>query len=242
MVTPAASSTDRAELEAQRDFLLRSLDDLERERAAGDIDELDYTGLRDDYTARAATVLRALGEGGGEGAGDADDGEGSGPSPLTRRILTAAAVVAFAALAGILVAQVAGRRDAGDSLTGDIRATAAQKLNEAGQKASDGDYAGAVSLYDEVLADQPTHAEALTYSGWVLTLDGDREQGLSRLLEAATEHPDYPDAHAFLAIVFLRAGLEEEAARELEVLDGLDPPPAIRSLVEGLRAELEAAL
>ena len=31
-----------AALEEQRDFLLRSLDDLERERAAGDIDEDDY--------------------------------------------------------------------------------------------------------------------------------------------------------------------------------------------------------
>jgi hypothetical protein len=32
----------RAPLEEQRDFLLRSLDDLEREHDAGDIDETDY--------------------------------------------------------------------------------------------------------------------------------------------------------------------------------------------------------
>ena len=53
-----------AALEEQRDFLLGSLDDLERERAAGDIDEADYEALRDDYTARAAAVLRALDDGG----------------------------------------------------------------------------------------------------------------------------------------------------------------------------------
>ena len=47
-------------LEQEREFLLRSLDDLDRERAAGDMDEQDYRALRDGYTARAAAVLRAL--------------------------------------------------------------------------------------------------------------------------------------------------------------------------------------
>ncbi|MFP5377645.1 MAG: tetratricopeptide repeat protein [Acidimicrobiia bacterium] len=47
-------------LEEERDFLLRSLDDLERERAAGDLADEDYRALRDDYTARAAAVLRRL--------------------------------------------------------------------------------------------------------------------------------------------------------------------------------------
>ena len=58
---PAARS--RADLEAERDFLLRSLDDLEVERGAGDIDDEAYQQLHDDYTARAAAVLRALGDG-----------------------------------------------------------------------------------------------------------------------------------------------------------------------------------
>ena len=51
---------DGTELEEERDFLLRSLDDLDQERAAGDIDEADYQALHDDYTARAARVLRHL--------------------------------------------------------------------------------------------------------------------------------------------------------------------------------------
>ena len=51
---------ERAALEEERDFLLASLDDLERERAAGDVDDHDYRTLRADYTARAAAVLRAL--------------------------------------------------------------------------------------------------------------------------------------------------------------------------------------
>ena len=44
------------------DFLLRSLEDLEREFAAGDMDEADYRTLRDDYTVRASEVLRAIDE------------------------------------------------------------------------------------------------------------------------------------------------------------------------------------
>jgi hypothetical protein len=48
------------ELEEERDFLLRSLHDLEAEHDAGDIDDLDYRTLKDDYTTRAAATLRAL--------------------------------------------------------------------------------------------------------------------------------------------------------------------------------------
>jgi tetratricopeptide (TPR) repeat protein len=42
----------------ERDHLLRSLDDLDRELAAGDIDLHDYETLRADYTTRAAAILR----------------------------------------------------------------------------------------------------------------------------------------------------------------------------------------
>ena len=52
-------SSGEHELEAQR-VLLRSLDDLEAERAAGNIDDATYARLHGDYTARAAAVLRAL--------------------------------------------------------------------------------------------------------------------------------------------------------------------------------------
>ena len=62
------SATGTGELEEERDFLLRSLDDLDRERAAGDLDPADYVALKEDYTARAAAVLRAIDHGAGRGA------------------------------------------------------------------------------------------------------------------------------------------------------------------------------
>ena len=51
-----------AALERERDFLLRSLDDLDAERAAGDLDTSDHAALADDYTRRLAEVARSIDE------------------------------------------------------------------------------------------------------------------------------------------------------------------------------------
>jgi len=220
-------------LEEQRDFLLRSLEDLEREHAAGDVDDADYAALKDDYTARAATVLRALE--GGPPRSSVTSGRRAQP------VVVVAGVLLFAVAAGVLVAQTAGRRDAGDAVTGDVRQSVTEKLNEAGRRGAEGDYAGGIALYDEVLASDPQNAEALTYKGWYLTRSDAAADGLTQLLEAATANPDYPDVHAFLAVVFARSGLRAEALRELERLDALDPPAFVRDLVAPLRAELSAS-
>jgi tetratricopeptide (TPR) repeat protein len=78
-------------MEEERDFLLRSISDLDREWAARDLAEADYRRLRDGYTARAAAVLRQLQalEGAGSEAGGtavaaeppADDPGSTAPSP-----------------------------------------------------------------------------------------------------------------------------------------------------------------
>jgi tetratricopeptide (TPR) repeat protein len=222
-------------LEEQRDFLLRSLEDLERERAAGDVDEHDYAALKDDYTARAAAVLRSIEEGRSRTTPVA-------PRSRRRVVLAGLGIVAFAALAGVLVAQALGRRDAGQVVTGDIRQSVTEKLNEAGRRGAAGDLTAAIDLYDEVLTDDPSNAEALAYKGWMQTLSGKGADGLTTLLAAATANPAYPDVHAFLAIVFFRNGLVEQASRELRRLDALDPPPAIRDLTANLRAQIDAAL
>jgi tetratricopeptide (TPR) repeat protein len=230
---------DRADVSAyedELDFLLRSLEDLEREHDAGDVDELDYATLKDDYTARAAAVLRTLGGGG-------QRSRSRRRRPPGRRAVTILGVLAVAGLAGLLVAQASGRRDQGELASGDVRQSVTEKLNEAAQRFSDGDADGAIALYDEVLQDQPTNAEALTYKGWALyTLKDDVEAALDPLLDAAVAHPDYPDVHAFLAAVFLRNGLVEQAERELDRLDALDPPPDIVALTDDLRAEIDAVL
>ncbi len=221
--------------EEQRDFLLRSLEDLEGERAAGDVDEHDYAALKDDYTARAAAVLRAI-----------DAGRAPSEPPArrsrARMVLAGLGIVAFAGLAGILMANALGRRDTGEVVTGGIRQSVTEKLNEAGRRSAAGELTAAIDLYDEVLARDPGNAEALTYKGWMQTLNGDGSTGLTTLLDAATKHPSYPDVHAFLAVVFFRSGLVEQASRELTRLDALNPPPAIRDLTSGLRKKVADAL
>lgn len=215
----------------QREFLLRSLEDLEREHDAGDLDDADYRALKDDYTARAAAALRAE--------------QTAAARPRVRRpgLIVLVGVLLFATLAGVLVAQASGRRDPGDTATGDITRSTTEKLNDAGRCFSEGDAACAIRLYDEVLADQPTNAEALAYKGWALyTLEDDPEAALTSLIAAATADRDYPDAHAFLAVVFLRSGLVQQAANELDRLEALDPPPDLLALTEPLRAEIDAAL
>jgi tetratricopeptide (TPR) repeat protein len=52
--------SSRDELEEERDFLLSSLRDLEREREAGELSQRDYQALHDDYTARAALTGSAV--------------------------------------------------------------------------------------------------------------------------------------------------------------------------------------
>jgi tetratricopeptide (TPR) repeat protein len=223
-----------AALMDERDFLLRSLADLEREHDAGDVDDHDYETLKDDYTARAARAIRAV------DSHQARARAARRPRSWRRIVAAIAGVLAFAVLAGVLVAQASGRRGSGEALTGDIRQSTRADLAEALQTASEGDYAGAIAMYDEVLADEPANVEALTYKGWLQFQSGDGA-GIESLIAAAEADPDYAPTHAFLAVILEQAGRTDAALAELDRLDALDPPPYILELVAGLRERLEAA-
>ena len=155
-------------------------------------------------------------------------------------LVTVAAVGAFALIAGVVVAQAAGRRGAGDTITGDVRSTTRSRLDEALQLASRQQYDEAIALYDDVLADQPDNVEAMTYKGWIQYQSGDG-QGVVTLIDAAELNPNYPAVHAFLAVAFERLGRPETAQQELDRLDALDPPPEFRELTAPLRARLASA-
>ncbi len=223
-----------AALVDERDFLLRSLEDLEREHDAGDVDDHDYETLKDDYTARAARAIRAV------ESHQARARAARRPRSSRRIVATVAGVLAFAVLAGVLVAQASGRRGSGEALSGDIRQSTRADLAEALETASEGDYAGALTIYDDVLADDPTNVEALTYKGWLQFQSGD-SAGIESLIAAAEADPDYAPTHAFLAVILEQAGRTDAALAELDRLDALDPPPYILELVAGMRARLEAA-
>ena len=231
-----------AELEDERSFLLRSLDDLDREHDAGDIDDADYMTLRDGYTARAATVLRAI-----------ESQEAALPPKRPRhwkRIgLWSAGLLVVAVLAGVLVAWASGDRLPGDSSSGDIAESVTSKLAEA-RALQSSDLKGAIQRYDEVLKVEPDNPEALTYRGWLVTLVGTQanatdlvqsgEQSLQRAMQVA---PSYADPFCFEAIVRFRVGNDPAAALSaVNQCLALNPPQQVLGLVQGLKAEIDAAL
>ncbi|MGH9154474.1 MAG: tetratricopeptide repeat protein [Acidimicrobiales bacterium] len=212
------------ELEQERDFLLRSLTDLEAEREAGDLSEDDFVALRDGYTARAAAALRKLEPAPETGVPPA----APAPPPPTRRrragLVTAAVVLTVAVGAGAMVALVAGQRLPGDPTTGSIEATGpSAALAQARALYSEGATLEAIKVYDQVLETTPDQPEALTYRGWFVLLAGrDAEtpelvteltaRGLASIERAIAVDPAYPDAHYFRGLVMFVDRLDPAAA------------------------------
>ena len=218
----------------ERDFLFRSLDDLDAEFEAGDIDESDYKTLHSDYTTRAAVAIRAL--------------ERATPPPTTsqkswkRIALWTLLIVVVSGLAGVWVAEFSGSRSALGTITGSVRESVRQQLFNAGQLlGTEPDQA--LEIYDAVLAEEPSNAEALAYRGWLTNLEGDPVAARGFLEEAVLADPTYPDARVFAAVVALSAGDTEAAADHLAALDELDVAPFIEQLVQsqGLRVGLVEA-
>ena len=191
---------DRAQLEAERDFLLRSLDDLEAEHDAGGIDDESYRTLRDDYTARAAAVIRALRDG-------VDARPEAARSSWKRKAVVITAIVVFAVGAAVALASALGARLPGETGSGNSQASSSSKrtptsaqlikrLEDAVAKNPDdvqtrmllaprleatGDLAGALRQYDAIVRVEPTNAVAEAQAGRILYLTADR---------AVRTHPD----------------------------------------------------
>lgn len=230
-------------LEEERDFLLRSITDLDAEHAAGDIDDDDHAALRDDYTRRAAAVLRAIEE--REEAMVA----GRGADRPGRKVAALAGVVVFALVAGGLMAAAAGRRGAGDTMTGDNRQSCRQGVMDAQAQMRTAP-AESLKAFDAVIEQCPDDPEALTYKGWLLYnvgideasgADGERlvALALQTLDLAVAADATFTDAHVFRAIVYRRLGRLDEARAEIAVVDPDRIPPFMQEMVAGFQAGLE---
>ncbi|MCG9476744.1 MAG: hypothetical protein K9H34_02005 [Actinomycetia bacterium] len=247
-----------AALEEERDFLLRSLEDLEREYAAGDVDDSDFEELKDDYTARAAAAIRAI-----------EDRTAAVKSLLPQRnwqrtALGLVLVGALAVGASWLVFRNAGTRAPGQGLTGDIRQDSSNLILQAqgltGQAQASlqaGDSAkalkqfeSAVQAYDKALEISPENVQAMTYRGWVLhtialsselsvAADLDR-QALEYLDEAVAIDPLYSDARVFRAILERNAGEFGAAKADLDAIDMNAIPMYMIQMVNSLREDVAA--
>jgi len=227
-----------AELEEERRFLLRSITDLDREHLYGDVDEHDYITLRDGYTARAASVLRAI-----------DDGHVAVSPARTRRpkvwIAWAVGTILVACLAGWLGARTSGQRLPGQAITGGLPGDeVAQKLAEARQLLGV-DPQQAIIRYQQVRELDPNNAEALTYLGWLVAQSGAQTApaGAEFLRGAIKLDPTYADPHCFLAITsadFLQPPDLDTARTEAQACLDNNPPKQMVQMIQGFVDKLGA--
>ncbi|NNE72417.1 MAG: tetratricopeptide repeat protein [Acidimicrobiales bacterium] len=226
---------DLAALEEQRTHLLQSLDDLDAELAAGDIDIDDYQALRDDYTARAAMVIRAI------ESKEARLSAAEGSSSWGRTALWVVGLGVLAVVAGIFVAQASGTRGVGEVGSGEIRLSVREQLFQASAANAQGDFARASELYTSVLEEQPSNTEALTFRGWISWQQGDVAAAEADLAAAVEVAPDDPAPRVFRSVIELREGRPASAADELRVWAANDPTAEQRQLVNGFRLREQIA-
>ena len=235
-----------AELEEERRFLLRSLADLEREHDAGDIDDVDYRELRDGYTVRAAATLRAI-----------EEGKATlpprPPADWRRRAVLGVTVVALIGVVWWGLAAWSAQRLPGQTPTGLDPRDADTVLVAQARAVMFQQPDVAADLYGQVIENDPTNVEALTYRGWTLALstrsitDSDEitetlKDAVDSLGQAVATDPTYPDAHCFLGIIQMRfLQSPDGAVPYLERCLGADPPADVRVLVEPLLDEARAA-
>jgi tetratricopeptide (TPR) repeat protein len=232
------------DLRDEQQFLLRSLRDLDNERAAGDIDEADYATLRDGYISRTAAITREL------------DGADVATLPVNRnwlrRILVVVCVIAAGAGAGIWVARQSGQRLPGQSSSGAIEQSSSGLLASARQL-NFSDPGKAIELYTQVLKLEPDNAEALTYRSWILALTARAATGsvkqlalvtaVNDLLRAQKVDNQYPDAHCFLGIVYFRFLNSASLAKpQLDTCKAMNPPKEVQSFVDAIVTEVNKAL
>lgn len=235
---------ERIALEEELDFLLRSLDDLDIEKSASDMDDTDYAALHSSYVARAAEVRRQL------------DGVietvAKKPRSWKRVIVVCLLVAATASISGWLVARESGQRLPGDSLSGDTGSSTASMLSQASQLGFSNPEA-AIELYTNVLTIDPDNVEALTYRGWITALsarDMTGNEGVATLLRAFADlkravstDPSYPDAYCFLGIVQFRYLSDAEGAKSsLDSCVAANPPAQVMGFVNSILDEVDAAL
>lgn len=240
--------SDRKSLIAEQAFLLDSLDDLEREYAAGDLDPADYDELKKDYTVRTARTARKL-----QGLDTAGPGAPAAPRP---RWIWVGGLVAFAIAAGWLLALSVGERGVGDNITGSIEESSRQQVfrcQELGQDPAT--LLESFDCFDVVLERDPTNAEALAYRGWYGVLlsgsaqaAGEDDAAVELLATAGTfldraieADSTYPDARAFRMVVLERLGRVEEACADYAVLREINAPGMIGQLTAPVAERLGCA-
>lgn len=242
-------------LAAERDFLLRSIADLEAEHAAGELADERFHALHDQYTVQGATVLRAI-----ERLEATPTAGPAAPAPRRRRRLLAAAVAGVViVVGGASLASAVGDRRPGQTITGnaqsggetldDVARAASRRPEDYGAQMAyatalmeAGEAVNALRAFDAAARLEPSAPAPKAYSGWLVFLAGLTDEALPRIEAAIAADPDYPDAHFFRGMVLLR-GRNDTAGGLLELRRFLELAPAgpERDQVQQLVDSLEKA-
>jgi tetratricopeptide (TPR) repeat protein len=223
----------------QREFLERSLDDAAREREAGDLSDEDYAVLRARDSARLAEVeaeLAALGPvstpaqsgevedpGHAEPGGALEAGATRAPMAPWRKVGVVVSCLLILLGVGLLLNHVLQPAQAGQPLSGSITQSRqqliAQQLNQALAANNSGDVGTALSLYDKVLTEAPSNANALAYAGYLQWSIGAKSHvanlvkiGRAEIEKALQVAPTNYEAHLFDGLVLANQDHDYAAA------------------------------
>ena len=247
-----AERDDRWYLADEREFLLRSLDDADRERAAGDLSDEDHAILVARDSARLAEVEAELAALVPEPAAPAPPPPAGGPErrplPLWRRMGIVAACLLIAAGVVILVAHYVQARQPGQSSSGSVSLSQAQLIEQQLEQAlvqnNQGNTKAALELYDKVLTEDPSNPAALAYAGYLQWNVGSSAHvaslvriGRAEIETAVRDSPSYYQGHLFYGLV-LENQDHDDAAAVTQFDDFLadDPPTAEPAQVADLVA------
>jgi tetratricopeptide (TPR) repeat protein len=239
---------ERWRLADERDFLRRSLQDAEREHAAGDLSDDDHAVLVARDTARLAEVEAELADMEPETTtaaktGD-DEGRTAGPeesSPSTawpwwRRAGVVAASLLIALGLVVLVTHAVHSRQPGGAPSGGVTLSQAQQIEQELQQAlplNSKNPKAALQIYDKVLTQDPSDPVALSYAGFLEWNLGTTQHvpglvriGRQEVLKAVRVSPSYFQGHLFYGLI-LENQDHDAAAAVAQFHDFLaDDPPA----------------
>jgi hypothetical protein len=239
-----ADEQDRWFLNDQREFLLRSIDDAEREYDAGDLAKADFDVLIVRDRTRLAEVdaeLAALGPERSEGAIPIAEPE---VAPVRRRYSNwrrAGMVVAclFIAAGALILVDHAlnpaapGQPSSGSTPESKTELIAAQ-LAEAVILNDDGEGVPALQLYQKVLSEDPGDPVALAASGWLEWNYGNAARsgtvmsaGRSAEQKAIRLAPTYYAGHLFLGLIIFNQDHDATGAIGQFTKFLADSPPTV---------------
>lgn len=216
-------------MKVDRDFLRRSLEDLEREREAGDLTDADYRELKADYQRRLKGIEPPV-----------------RPPPKPALLVASVGfVLVFAVVAGVLVARSAGRRSAEGSITGGqpVEATVTtnapvDQLPDELARCTQLEPSDAISCFSGYTDANPDDPNGFIQFG-LFAINAGIQSSSAELLEAGETFlgraleldPDNVEARVYLAVLFDRTGRAEEAAAQCQQLAAVDVPADFDPLI-----------